>query len=238
MALKNHPTLALPAARVERGKHLAATLSEQLIPQPNPGVLAWLLILFFGSMMLLWLVVFWWLVLIILAIAFLFPEVRRSFASWRRGRKNLMTVEASGVILDPGMTFDVAVVHAKRPAVSAMEVTLVLEEEVKYRQGTDTVTDRKDVLTSTILDEQYGMAGSMGNLLLGEMEWVVRGRATIPADAPVSFFANNNRLRWLIRVKRTFADGVEVVDAREFVVAPSGLDTAALMQLGWNNRPV
>jgi hypothetical protein len=183
-------------------------------------------------------VVFWWLVLIILAIAFLFPGVRRSFAAWRRGRKNPMTVEVSSLILDPGMTFDVAVVHAKRPDVSAMEVTLVLEEEVKYRQGTDTVTDRKDVLTSTILDEQYGTAGSMGNLLLGEMEWVVRGRATIPADAPVSFCANNNRLRWLIRVRRVFADGVEVQDVREFVVAPGGLDAAVMMGLGWNSRQI
>ena len=91
----------------------------------------------------------------------------------------------------PGETHTVRWSLTRVPS-GARRLTLILqrEERATYRRGTDTVTDTHTAFSETLIGADIADLGQTGEATF-----------TIPADAPHSFKAPNNELRWQLDAK-------------------------------------
>ena len=122
------------------------------------------------------------------------------------------TVEISREPLAPGETATIYVKQAGRFQIEQAEVRLFCRKEATYRRGTDTVTDKQEVL-SEVVARSGRMQSRSGHALLD-------AQVRIPRNAMHSFEAPNNKIRWFIGVKLVIAGRPDVNDAFVLRVAP------------------
>lgn len=102
------------------------------------------------------------------------------------------SVSTSSAAATPGQKLNVIINQAGSFTVTRLAVTLICEEEAKYRRGTDTITKRETVVDLTLCDRP-DMRARNGQVLTQES-------LTIPPGAMHSFEASNNKIMWFIQV--------------------------------------
>jgi hypothetical protein len=129
--------------------------------------------------------------------------VVRNLRLWRLGQP---VVEVSRHPLRPGEDCELLVSLPGEMRLRSLEVTILCEEEARYRQGTDTRTEARCVHR-----EAPGEA---------------RHRFRVPPGAMHSFEAANNKVRWLVRLEGRAAGPLGVKFKHDFPLAvhPSSLE--------------
>lgn len=137
-----------------------------------------------------------WLLLALLVpfaavgIASLVLFIRRGLLTTAVGPTQL---EISAQPLRPGGTYEVMLAQSGSGTFESLRLTLMLEEQATFTQGTDTRTDRTTVWARDIR--------SWGDLQLAPgARFEARESFTIPADAMHSFASEHNAIRWGIAV--------------------------------------
>jgi hypothetical protein len=105
-------------------------------------------------------------------------------------------VEISDHPLRPGGRYDVLLAQGGAGTFRSLEVSLELEEQATFRQGTDTRSDRL-VVWHTIVDAWKGVQLSPGT------RFEARAAISIPAEAMHSFASEHNLVRWRLAVRGT-----------------------------------
>jgi hypothetical protein len=166
---------------------------------PEPMSLSGQWLLLWGivlGMALFWLAIVWQLIL-----------------SIRLTTIGLPVVEISSHPLRPGNTCDVLFAWSDAARFKHVHLLLVAEEQVTYREGTDTHTEKQLIHVNKI----WTQCDEVNDLPLpGE----VRGKFLIPLDAMHSFDAADNKVLWSIRVKGAFARWGEFDHVFPVVVYP------------------
>jgi hypothetical protein len=102
-------------------------------------------------------------------------------------------LEISAQPLHPGETYEVMLAQGGSGTFASLRVTLTLEEQATFTQGTDTRTDRITVWAHDIR--------TWGDLqLVPGARFEARESFMIPADAMHSFASEHNAVRWSIAV--------------------------------------
>jgi hypothetical protein len=96
--------------------------------------------------------------------------------------------------------------------VTKASISLVFQEAATYTQGTDTRTDRHDIVVET--HEIPGRRFESGEVLQQSFSMMV------PADAMHTFIAKNNELQWLIRVHVDIVDWPDMKEDYPIRVLP------------------
>jgi hypothetical protein len=111
------------------------------------------------------------------------------------------TIHGAAVILNRiplrlGETFTVEYEQQAKRAMAIDQVTLELicQEWVQYQQGTDTQTATKDVFEHKLVLLESGEVPAKWRL-------TGTGEFNIPADRMHSFSANNNKIKWFLRLR-------------------------------------
>ena len=156
-----------------------------------------------------------WLFLIpfILVGLFLIYTLFRQLLTWLTAGETL--VEISDEPLQLGQKVDVFVRQKGRKPIQEVQVKLVCQEHVTYRQGTDTRTDDYTVY-EVVLFEQANFAAGAG-------DWQQTMQTQIPSSTPHSFAADNNEIRWFITVAIKVAEAPDFELSFPVRVVPSGL---------------
>lgn len=165
---------------------------------------------------------FVWLFLIpfILIGLYLIYKVFRQTLTWIMGGESI--VEVSEEPLHFGQTADIYVKHKGEKKIQEVQVKIVCQEWVRYRQGTDTRTEQRPVYEA-ILFEQAGF------LMSGRGDWQQSLPATIPVDAMHTFKAGNNAIKWHIAVLVKLAEAPDFTLEFPLRVVPPGVQTSHLV---------
>lgn len=121
-------------------------------------------------------------------------------------------LEVSRIYINPGQESSVAVYQQGNFKITEVTVTLVCQEKVSYRRGTDTVTETNDFFTQKVLHQRDLQA--RGNAP------TIEGRFFIPGDAMHSFKAGNNEINWFLRVVMDIPGKPDVKDEFILLVTP------------------
>jgi hypothetical protein len=105
-------------------------------------------------------------------------------------------IEISAQPLRPGGTYEVLLAQGGSGVLASLEMTLELEEQATFRQGTDTRTERLTVWRQPI-HAWHDLALVPGTCFEG------RAMVTIPEMAMHSFASEHNAARWSIAVRGT-----------------------------------
>lgn len=143
------------------------------------------------------------------ALAFLPWLIRRYHTVFDIGST---TLEISNHPICPGRKYRVVMMQAG-PAVNVPStVSVVCGEVARYRQGTDTLTNQRDVFHLPLLSKTW-------NVPKGEVE-----NADFLLELPIgvmhSFFAENNQIHWRLVVEFTTARGTTIRRESPLVVIP------------------
>jgi hypothetical protein len=130
------------------------------------------------------------------AIAMAFPAGRRRVLGWWHGSMNPVHVEVSDDPVLIGATLKGLLIITRPVRLDALAISLRCVEEVTYRRGTNTHTERYTAFESVLAER--GPSDSAGEIPF---------EASIPHDAMHTFDGGGNKLNWFIRVTRTFAKG-------------------------------
>lgn len=157
-------------------------------------------------------------------IAMAFPSGRRRVLGWWHGSINPVHVEVSDDPVLIGGSIQGLLIIGRPVRLESLTISLRCVEEVTYRRGTDTHTERFTAFERVIAER--GPSDSAGEFPF---------EAHIPADAMHTFEGGGNRLNWFIRVTRAFAKGgVEERDLLLDVYPPELL--AAITQFRAQSR--
>lgn len=110
------------------------------------------------------------------------------------GRRKLAVVEVDAEPAWLGDELRVYVEQSGPANIISYRVNVICREEAKYTVGTDTRTETSDVFDASLVEE---FAIRLG---FGE-RWTRQLAVALPATAPASFAASNNRVDWLVRVQ-------------------------------------
>lgn len=221
-ALRDMP---LPAVGVRPGQRFLYELADE---QESLGAesawWAWLLIALFAPLIIVLLVV----VAAIKLVGFLFypvvllvPAGRRWLRARRYQRKHKVSVELDRNPVAPGEQVAGAV-RLKNPGpATRITVALACEEHITYRRGTDTYHDDHRTTEHTLAT--FEGPGDLGRYDEAAPPRDLDFTFTLPPDAMHSFHSANNELRWLIEVRREFADALPVQEQFYFQVLPIAL---------------
>ena len=103
-------------------------------------------------------------------------------------------IELSGHPLVPGDRFELFLSQSGRLRVQALEVTLVCEEQATFRQGTDSVTDTREVRADpVVLRNNFEVRPGA--------PYELRCTLAVPAEAMHSFRSAHNSVHWKLRVR-------------------------------------
>ncbi|MCE9631591.1 MAG: hypothetical protein K8S94_12865 [Planctomycetia bacterium] len=105
-------------------------------------------------------------------------------------------LEISAQPLRPGGTYEVLLAQGGSGTLASLEMTLELEEQATFRQGTDTRTERLTVWRQPI-HAWHDLSLAPGTRFEG------RATVTIPEAAMHSFASEHNAARWSIAVRGT-----------------------------------
>ena len=144
---------------------------------------------------------------------FLVYGVGRQTLTWILGGDTI--VEISDEPLRFGQRADLFVRQSGGKPVQSATVTMVCQEWVRYRQGTDTRTEER-VVFEQVLFEQPDMISQRG-------EWQQNLDLAIPSDAMHSFKADNNAVNWQIVVDVKLAGSPDFKLAFPLRVVPPGV---------------
>ncbi|NUO49345.1 MAG: DUF3592 domain-containing protein [Polyangiaceae bacterium] len=122
-------------------------------------------------------------------------------------------IEVSAHPLSAGETFTVALSQRGPLRLTSLVVDLVCEEEVRYRQGTDTRTESNEVYRRTLFSEQHLSIAYREPLLL-------QATTQIPEGAMHSFEVPNNAVTWKIVVKGDIPNFPDLARTAVLVVTP------------------
>jgi hypothetical protein len=109
-----------------------------------------------------------------------------------RVRETILEIEKT--ILVPGERVPAYVAQHGALPLNNFIVSLVCEEKITYRRGTDTYTE-----SNTLLDQQIITTGPVTTTIARPLE--KHFDLAIPADAMHSFEARNNKIVWKVHVK-------------------------------------
>ncbi len=99
-------------------------------------------------------------------------------------------LQSSASVLTPGQSLEIPFrVVGKLEKLQKLTFSLTAMEEVRYRRGTDTVTDRHEVFKELLFEESSAMMMSQGVVNL-----------TIPYGAMHSFDSSDNKFMWWLKV--------------------------------------
>ena len=99
-------------------------------------------------------------------------------------------LQSSASVLTPGQSLEIPFrVVGKLEKLQKLTFSLTAMEEVRYRRGTDTVTDRHEVFKELLFEESSAMMMSQGVVNLA-----------IPYGAMHSFDSSNNKFMWWLKV--------------------------------------
>ncbi|MEM9084013.1 MAG: hypothetical protein AAGB34_10495 [Planctomycetota bacterium] len=217
--------LPVPAVCSERGVTYEHRLSdsENANSSKTPAWLVFILVvLFVIPLVMLLVVVAIFAVVIVLPIMMIFPSGRRKIRSKNYGRRHPCAVEIDRNPVAPGELVQ-GVLHLLKPGpAERIEINLICEEHITYRQGTNTYHDEKRVEERTLatFDEQD----------LARRPSELRFQFEFPIDAMHSFYSSNNRLSWSIEVVREYANASPVKTSAYFQVLPIPLIEGVLTE--------
>jgi len=118
----------------------------------------------------------------------------------------------------PGESVAFRVLVSGSYPVDSAKVTLICQERVQYRQGTDTRTERHNVREEIVAQAQRTAAQPGQSIMSGILN--------IPPGAPLSFTSNDNHLEWSLEVVMDIPGLPDVKDAFPFrVLPPKGTST-------------
>jgi len=154
-------------------------------------------------------------------VGLLIPHFRRKIVGRFRAARSPVRVELDRHPLVPGEAFAGTVLFKRPRPLERLVVALVCDEEVRYRQGTDTRTEEHRVHDEVLLErgaamDDGGVPGPAGAVAVPRVDF----EAALPADAMHSFEAQHNELRWAIEVRRTFPGTSEVKEPVAMQVYP------------------
>jgi hypothetical protein len=122
-------------------------------------------------------------------------------------------VEISGQPLRPGSSYELLLAQGGSGILESLRLSLMLEEQATFTQGTDTRTEKLAVWSREI--------HSWHDLhLVPGTRFEARSTVTIPADAMHSFASGHNAVRWRIEVRGTHARWPAFVRTFPLVVFP------------------
>jgi hypothetical protein len=124
-------------------------------------------------------------------------------------------LEISAQPLRPGGSYDVLVAQGGSGTLESLTMTLELEEQATFRQGTDTRTERL-TLWSQPIRSWTGLALAPGTRFEG------RAVFAIPLAAMHSFASEHNAVRWSIVVRGAPARWPAFIRTFPLVVVPAG----------------
>lgn len=129
--------------------------------------------------------------------------------NWRQWRLGQPIVELSACPLFPGETYDIMFSLPETMRLSGVTVTILCEEEARYREGTDTRTETRCTYREELVKrpgpEAWTLPPSEG-----------RHRFRVPPGAMHSFETSNNKIRWLVRIERKAAGAFTVNFKHDF----------------------
>ncbi|MDR1962652.1 MAG: hypothetical protein LBQ50_02615 [Planctomycetaceae bacterium] len=144
--------------------------------------------------------------------------LRRLFQAFRLGPTLL---EISDHPLYPGRKYRVLLQQSGILRFDRLSVEIVCEEVARFRQGTDTVTNRKDVFRQTIFSRSD--FETTPDLPLHE-EFFFQ----LPIEAMHSFRYENNEILWKMDINARIAGGTEICRECPVVVRPVVLNDLTL----------
>jgi len=122
-------------------------------------------------------------------------------------------VEISGQPLRPGGSYELLLAQGGSGTLKSLRLSLTLEEQATFTQGTDTRTEKLAVWSREI--------HSWHDLhLVPGARFEARSTVTIPADAMHSFASGHNAVRWRIEVRGTHARWPAFIRTFPLVVFP------------------
>lgn len=124
-------------------------------------------------------------------------------------------VEVSDHPLLPGSRYEVLLAQGGAGVLRDLELTLELEEQATFRQGTDARTEKLVVWSSPVATRQDVQ-------LDPGSRYELHASFTIPADAMHSFTSEHNAVRWRLAVRGTPTRWPTFVRVFPVVVYPSG----------------
>ena len=200
--MTTHPGRTLPVA-LDLGKSS---------DNPTAGLIlsiVWLLCttpFFVGALLAKsWLVTAFLGLFVLVGLVILFFTIRKLVS-----RTKLPRVEVAEEPLYLGDTLRVHLAQPGPANISRLQVDLICRERVTYTVGTTTRTEQKDVLVFPLLDDPGGLI-PRGGSKTHDLEW------SIPKTSPATFFAKNNNVAWLIRIRAdiiNFPDYDEIYEVR------------------------
>ena len=128
-------------------------------------------------------------------------------------------VEISDHPLLPGGRYEVLLAQGGAGVLRDLEVSLELEEQATFRQGTDTRSESVVVWRSSIATRQ-DVALDPGS------RYELRAAVAVPADAMHSFVSEHNAIRWRLAVRGTPARWPGFVRTFPVVVFPGSTEGA------------
>ncbi len=129
-------------------------------------------------------------------------------------------VEISDHPLRSGGTYEVLVRQKGRLTMSSLRLTLVCEESATYRQGTDTRTETKNVVSREIVREEDFEIHK-------EFPFESRREMTLPDGAMHSFEADHNKITWKLVVNGEIVGWPDIERAFPVSVVPEPLEGGA-----------
>jgi hypothetical protein len=116
----------------------------------------------------------------------------------RQAAGGMPVVELSSHPLWPGKTCQLLFRWPGAPRLEELRLRLLCEEQVSFREGTDTRTEEQAVYVKELWEHSESAGEAMRSR-------EVEREILVPLDAMHSFKADNNNVRWLIEVKGKFA---------------------------------
>jgi hypothetical protein len=123
-----------------------------------------------------------------------------------------VSIELEHEPVHPGDRVAFRVIVTGAYPVDSGTVTLVCQERVEYRQGTDTRTEHHEAFAQTI--------AQTGRTAARPGQAIMSGIMAIPANAAVSFTASNNHIEWSLLVAMDIPGLPNVKDSYPFRVGP------------------
>lgn len=140
------------------------------------------------------------------------PAARRKIRTMIFNWRHPVTFELDRHPVVPGESAAVRVHQRGAPRLDGLQLVLVCREEARYRVGTDTRTEKKNVFETIVAD-----------LGPDEISDATEASFTVPEDAMHSFKATNNTVEWVVEARRRVPGGNESVADAEFQVLPLGV---------------
>lgn len=130
----------------------------------------------------------------------------------------------------PGIRNEIFLSQSGRLRLKLFDVRLVCVEEATFNQGTNTLTERREVYAQRMFRKR-------GIMLRTKEPFEASFEFTIPAGAMHSFQSSSNRITWQIEVHGQIDGFPKVARIFEIVVIPAGIEGQPLLRLA-NPQPV